>query len=212
MRIGFFGGSFDPPHLGHLAAAEAASKVFNLDLVLLAPVAVQPLKRREGFASFTNRLHMVELLCYGNSRLAAADVDAARADGQPNYTVATLHEVQTTYPEAALFCIAGIDSFSSLPQWHRPDELLHLAEWIVVSRPGTSFADLAGLQLSPEQRTRVHLLDTVHVPVSATEIRTRLAAGESCQGLLPSSVLAYIRERGLYGTQAKDAGVSVSVK
>ena len=200
MRVGFFGGSFDPPHNGHLAVAKAALQSFNLDEILLAPVALQPLKRGGGHAGFTERLRMVELLCRGEERLAATDIDAPRDDGQPNYTVDTLRRLQEPRPTMELFSIVGLDTFCHLRQWSRPDELLQATQWIVVFRPGSSFEELATLEFSAEQLKKVHQLAAVNVPVSATDIRARLAAGEPCAGLSPDRVLSFIHEHHLYGT------------
>ncbi len=200
MRIGFFGGSFDPPHAGHLAVAEAALQNFALDLVHMAPVALQPLKGNHSHAGYADRLRMVEALCKAIPGLAASDLDAPREDGEPNYTVDTLVRLRAEFPAATLFSIAGLDAFSTIRQWHRPDELLEIAEWIVVSRPGSSFEQLERIGLSPPQRARVHTLTTVEVPVSATDIRARLAAGDPCSGIVAEPVLDYIHEHHLYDT------------
>lgn len=200
MRLGFFGGSFDPPHHGHLAVAQAVRDAFHLDRVLLAPVARQPLKHRDGHAGFVDRLEMVRLLCRDQRSIVASDVDAPRPDGTPNYTIDTLRRLQGEFQGAALFSIAGLDSFRSFREWRQPDELLQAAEWIVVSRPGNSFDDLSELALSAEQWRHVHELPSVNVPVSATEIRRRLAAGEPCEALLQKEVLAFIHAHHLYGT------------
>lgn len=198
MRIGFFGGSFDPPHRGHLAVAKAAREAFALDRVLLTPVAAQPLKKRGGFAAWTDRLNMAELACRNLDGLAAADLDAPRPDGRPNFTVDTLTRLREQEPNATIFGLTGLDTFAGLRQWRESDELLRQAQWIVVSRPGCSFEVIGTLGLSPEQLAQVHQLDSVAVPISATEIRARLQAGQSCAGLVPETVLAYIDEHRLY--------------
>jgi nicotinate-nucleotide adenylyltransferase len=198
MRVGFFGGTFDPPHRGHLAIARAAAEVFALDTILFAPAARQPLKFRGATASFTDRLAMVELLCAGHRGFEASSLDAPRDDGQPNYTVDTLRHLRAEFDTATLFAIVGADSFLDVRRWHKPDALLEAAEWAVVSRPGFSLADLAPLQLTPEQQRHVHLLEGVHEPASATEVRKRLEAGLDCADLLTAEVIKYIRERGLY--------------
>lgn len=200
MRVGFFGGSFDPPHAGHLAVARAALHTFGLGEVLLAPVALQPLKKGGGHAGFTDRLRMVEILCLEEERLVATDIDAPREGGGLNYTVDTLWRLQKAKPAAELFSIVGLDTFCHLREWSRPDELLKATQWIVVFRPGSSFEELPRLELSAEQLNKVHRLESVNVPVSATDIRARLAAGELCTGLLPDGVLSFIHEHHLYGT------------
>ncbi|MEO6805032.1 MAG: nicotinate-nucleotide adenylyltransferase [Edaphobacter sp.] len=198
MRVALFGGSFDPPHYGHIAIAAAAADVFDLDSVLFAPVGRQPLKVEGGSAPFADRLSMVELACDSDSRFGVSDLDAPRDDGAPNYTVDTLAKLQEAMPEERLFNLVGADSFLDLPRWHEPERLLELAEWIVVSRPGFALADLSPLGLTPRQLGRVHLLQTVHVDVAATNLRERLEAGDPCADVLSPAVSAYIQAHHLY--------------
>lgn len=198
MRVALFGGTFDPPHLGHLAIAKAAADAFQLDSVLFAPVGLQPLKTNYPTSPFEDRLAMVRLACKIDHRFHVSLVDAPRADGTPNYTAETLATLRQQMPDATLFNMVGADSFLTLRQWHESDLLLTLAEWIVVGRPGSSLDDLSSLRLTPEQRSHVRLLTTVHEDISATKLRQRLAAGDPCQNLLPSEVEQYIRQHRLY--------------
>jgi nicotinate-nucleotide adenylyltransferase len=222
MRIGFFGGSFDPPHLGHLAVARAAAQAFRLDRILFAPTAHQPLKRDGAAAPFADRLAMVSLLCALQPAIPEtpthnqpptdtqppisaplfepSTIDAPLPDAAPNYTVDTLARLRRTLPpDDALFAIIGADAFLTLPTWRSPNTLLTLADWIVVSRPGLVLQQLDALSLTPAQRQRVHLLNGVNEPASATTIRTLLLSRADCTGLLPPSVLDYIRAHHLYG-------------
>jgi nicotinate-nucleotide adenylyltransferase len=225
MRIGFFGGSFDPPHLGHLAVGRAAAAAFHLDAVLLAPVARQPLKPDGASAGFADRLAMVALLCAAQAQASPpvpagkpgpggtesgsgavfqpSSLDAPLPDGSPNYTVDTLERLRRqVMPEDRILVIVGADAFLDLRRWKAPDTLLQLAEWIVVSRPGFSLRQLDALALSTEQRARVHLLEHVHELASATGIRERLRQelhSSSAAQLLPPSILEYIRAHHLYG-------------
>jgi nicotinate-nucleotide adenylyltransferase len=198
MRVALFGGTFDPPHLGHLGIARAAADAFQLDTILFAPTGNQPLKAGLARTPFSDRLAMVGLACATDPRFTASVIDAPRADGSPNYTVDTLISLRNDMPEARLFNLVGADSFLSLPQWREPRRLLALAEWIVVSRPGYPLGNLSSLHLSPAERTRVHLLETVHYDLSATSLRECLAAGESCDDQLTTDVAAYIRSHSLY--------------
>jgi nicotinate-nucleotide adenylyltransferase len=207
MRIAFFGGTFDPIHRGHLAVAAAAADAFALDRVLFAPVGHQPLKAGGATAPFADRLAMTALACNPDPRQPPPDprfvvtgIDAPRPDGTPNYTVETLAALALEYPAATLFVLTGADSFLDLRRWHSPDRLLALAEWIVVSRPEFPLAEaqLAALALTPAQRARVHILTTVHQEVSATDLRSRLRAGDPCPRLLPPAVAAYIQAHHLY--------------
>jgi nicotinate-nucleotide adenylyltransferase len=198
MRVALFGGSFDPPHHGHIAIATAAADVFDLDSVVFAPVGRQPLKPEGVPASFADRLAMVELACRADPRFAVSDLDAPRGDGSPNYTVQTLATLREAMPDARLFNLVGADSFLDLRRWHQPERLLDLAEWIVVSRPGFPLANLSALGLTPLQRGRVHLLQTVHEDVAATDLRERLETGDQCVDVLDPAVSAYIQAHHLY--------------
>lgn len=198
MRIALFGGSFDPPHNGHVAIAKAAADQFALDRVLFAPVAHQPLKHDSVASSFEDRVAMVELACKADPRFFASEVDGPRLDGGPNYTVTTLRTLSERMPDAELFNLVGADSFLSLREWFDPEGLLDVAEWIVVSRPGYSLDDIENLRLTRRQRQRVHLLETVEEDISATELRERLGRGDRCSDVLAPAVAAYIEEHRLY--------------
>ena len=209
MRVGVFGGTFDPVHKGHLLLAETAEEAYGLDRVLLAPTGRQPLKEAPPAASYADRLAMVRLAVeeefgpasrFSASRFAVSEEDAPRPDRKPNYTVDLLRRLRTQLPGAELWVLAGADSFLTLRRWREPDALLALAEWVVVSRPGSDLTQtkLAALGLTAEERARVHLLMTLHEEVSATDLRRRLAEGDGCEELLPASVVRYIREHDLY--------------
>jgi nicotinate-nucleotide adenylyltransferase len=202
MRVALFGGTFDPIHRGHLALASAAASAFALDRVLFAPVGRQPLKAESPAATFADRLEMTRLAVASaaDPRFAVSSVDGPRPDAAPNYTVDTLACLGREYPAATLFVLTGADSFLTLRGWRSPDRLLELAEWIVVSRPEFPLSEpqLAPLALTAAQRSRVHLLTTVHEDVSSTELRQRLHAGDPCPGLLPPAVADYIQTHRLY--------------
>lgn len=224
MRIAFFGGSFDPPHRGHLAIARAAISRLALDRVLMAPVAAQPLKGNGGQASFADRLAMVKLATEGDPRLVASDLDAPRADGQPNYTLDTLAGLRRTLSkDDTLFCLLGADALFSFKHWRRAADLLLFCDFIVAGRPGFALDDIAALlpaglrQLGrsrqpeyirfdfagaggdrEERRTSLYLLTGLDEDISATEIRSALAGGSQTQSVLAPGVANYIRDHGLY--------------
>jgi len=214
MRVALFGGTFDPPHRGHLGIARVAAEAFGLDSILFAPVGHQPLKPGATMTTFADRLAMITLACeeeeeqqlYRNpgatrrTSFIASTIDAPAPDNAPNYTVDTLATLRKQMPEATLYNLVGADSFLGLRQWREPERLLSLAEWIVVSRPGYSLDDLSTLRLTPAERTRVHLVGSVHYDISSTFLRERLAAGDSARDLLPDSVARYIRDHKLYCT------------
>ena len=155
-RIAFFGGSFDPPHRGHLAIARAAQRALELDTVLFAPVGAQPLKPLGSTASFDDRVAMTRLAIADEPDFEVSLADAPSASHTPNYTIHTLAALREELPAGSmLYCLMGADSFLSLRRWHRGAELPFIAPLIVASRPGQSFADLAavlpdGLTLAEE--------------------------------------------------------------
>jgi nicotinate-nucleotide adenylyltransferase len=161
MRVAFFGGSFDPPHLGHLAIARAARDAFHLNVVLFAPVGAQPLKPEGAAAGFEDRLAMTRLAIKGEPGFAVSLADAPKHPGRgsprktPNFTLETLDGLRAEFkPETALYCLMGADSFFGLRHWHRAAEIPYAASLIVASRPrqpldGLKAALPQGLTLEP---------------------------------------------------------------
>jgi nicotinate-nucleotide adenylyltransferase len=202
-RVAFFGGSFDPPHRGHLAVAQAARAALKLDTVLFAPVGAQPLKAHGSTASFDDRLAMTRLAIADEPsfEISLADAPAGASHSKPNYTIDTLYALRAELPaEDTLFCLMGADSFLALRRWHRGAEIPFVAPLIVASRPGQSLEDLAAvlpadLTISAEPSKPVagdarcymlrnaagacapfYLLPGLHVDVSASGIRRRARA------------------------------------
>jgi nicotinate-nucleotide adenylyltransferase len=223
MRFAFFGGSFDPPHRGHLAIARAAIERLALDTVWMAPVGSQPLKPDGFSASYADRLAMVELAVAWEPGIVASAVDAPRGDGQPNFTIDVLTLIAASLPPGdKLFFLLGADAFLSLRQWHGAEELPFLADFIVAGRPGFSIEavpEALPASIEAERKTgdshpagvvtwslknqdgehsRLYLMPDLHEDISATHIRAALAGEESAEGVLAPAVLRYIREKGLY--------------
>lgn len=199
MRLGLFGGTFDPPHLGHLAAAEACREAAALDLVLWIPAAVNPHKQERERAPDDVRLAMVEAAIEGNDGFAPSDVEIAREG--VSYTVDTLRALARQHPEADLAWIVGGDSLASFATWREPREILRLAELIAYPRPGSDLSDVPGWVME-----RTTLIDAPRLDVSSTEIRARIAAGRTVRYLVPERVRSIIAEHGLYRTEAPSRG------
>jgi len=202
-RVALFGGTFDPPHRGHIAIARAATERLSLDKVLFAPTGKQPLKTTAPGASYADRLAMVQLAIAGQRHFEVTTLDAPHADGSANYTVETLSHLCSELAiesgaEQKVFCITGADAFLDLRRWRQPELLLELAEWIVVSRPGFSLHDIAALALTPLQSTHVHLLQGIAVDISATKLREALRSGQNVDADLAPGVGDYIRQHHLY--------------
>jgi nicotinate-nucleotide adenylyltransferase len=146
QRVAFFGGSFDPPHKGHLGVAHAAVAALPLDTVLFAPVGAQPLKPAGANLSFDDRVEMTRLAIEGERAFRLSLADAPRPGGKPNYTLETLQSVKSDLPEhSKLYCLMGADSFAVFQQWFRAAEIPFVAPLIVASRPGQPLNDLKAL-------------------------------------------------------------------
>jgi nicotinate-nucleotide adenylyltransferase len=142
-RVAFFGGSFDPPHLGHVAVARAAKAALGLDTVLFAPVGAQPLKPLGSTAAFADRVAMTRLAIASEAGFEVSLVDGPEPLGEPNYTLETLLRLRGELPGGGtLFCLMGADSFAGLRGWHRTAEIPFAARLIVASRPGQKLDDL----------------------------------------------------------------------
>lgn len=196
MRIGVLGGTFDPPHIGHLIVAQDAWSALGLDRVLFMPAAVPPHKRGRVSTPAEVRLAMVEAACADDPRFEASDLEIRR--GGTSYTVDTLRALKERDPQGALFFLVGADQFRELHTWRSPLEIARLAELVALSRPGFPIEE-------PRLELPYRRLDVTCVGVSATEIRRRVAAGEPIRYLVPPAVEAIIRARGLYaGAGAAD--------
>jgi nicotinate-nucleotide adenylyltransferase len=187
VRIAIYGGTFDPVHCAHLTVAREAASALALDRVLFIPAAHPPHKSAGTAAPFADRLRMVELACEAGERLAVSGIEAGRGK---SYSILTIEKLRREQPADEWFFLIGADAFAEIGSWYRWQDVLRAVEFIVVTRPGHGYDTPAG--------ARVHRLDTLALPVSSSEIRRRLAAGESPREL-DAKVLDYIRERGLYG-------------
>ncbi len=196
MSTAIFGGTFDPIHNGHLAAARAAADGFDIDKVLFIPAGQPPHKRRRPEADYADRLRMVELACAADSRFVASRLEEPSEATEPHYSVNTIHRLrQELGPEETLFFILGSDAFSEFPLWYRREEVAREVEFLVVSRPG---ADVS-IPKPEDPAVSAHFLKDIAVPVSSTELRSRLRSEKQAAEWLPHRVARYIREHGLYG-------------
>ena len=189
MRLALFGGAFDPIHNAHLRIARDAAERFRLDRVLFVPAANPP--HKQVHAPYEDRYSMVELALAGEPGMAPSRLEA---DTAQSFSIETIEELKPELaPDDELFFLIGADAFAEIKTWKRWRDVARAVEFIVVSRPGHRYD-------APEE-TRVHRLDTLQLPVSSSEIRARLAAGEA-QVDAPPAVLGYIRERNLYSSQS----------
>jgi nicotinate-nucleotide adenylyltransferase len=198
MRLGVFGGTFDPVHTGHLVAAETAREAADLDLVMFVPAGEPWLKDGEVVGAKLDRLRMVELAIEGNDRFAASDVELQRPG--PTYSADTLEELRDQRPGDQLFLIAGMDALADFGRWSRPQRILELATLVGVTRPGHGGLDRVQLDgISAGVSGRVIVAEGPLLDVSATDLRQRFGRGASVRYLVSESVERYIYENGLYG-------------
>jgi nicotinate-nucleotide adenylyltransferase len=190
VRLGIFGGTFDPIHIGHMRLAIEAAEALNLDRVVLEVAKLSPLKNR-CFASDEDRVRMAELATEGELKLAVGCVEISRP--VPSYAVETVEHYQND--EAEIWFLMGADSLLTLDQWKDPDRLLSLCKLGVAERPGHPF-DITGIET--KWQSRIEIFPMRQLDVSSTEIRDRVTTGMSIRGLVADSVRHFIEERRLY--------------
>lgn len=199
-RVGVFGGTFDPIHIGHLIVAECVREACGLDRVLFVPAGVPPHKEAAGITSARHRYMMTVLATLTHPHFEVSRVDIDREG--PCYTVDTLAILRSALAPAELYFLMGSDSLADLPTWHEPERLLGENRLIVAGRPGWSI-DEASAALGPlyeRHRDRIEHVTVPGIDVSSRAIRARLAAGKSARYQLPDLVLHYIETHGLYRT------------
>jgi nicotinate-nucleotide adenylyltransferase len=191
LRLGIFGGTFDPVHLGHLLLAEIVHRLLRLDRVLFVPARVPP--HKEGVpTSPEQRFRMTDLACADNPHFAVSDVELRR-DG-PSYTIETLRALkEASPPDTEHFLMMGADSARDLESWKAHEDLLDESTVVILERPGVGESDLP-----PSLETRATRLPTPSVEISSTEIRRLVRAGESIRYMVTDPVERFIRSQGLY--------------
>lgn len=194
MRIGILGGTFDPPHSGHLSLARAAMEQLELDEVLFLPASRNPLKSRKVATPGKHRLGMVEALVRNEPKMALSDMELTR--GGTSYTVDTLGELQMVQP-AEYWFILGADSLRGLSDWKNPQRLLKLCRLAVAVRPPSTEADLL-IRVPEEFRDRIDVVKMSPIDVSSTDLRDRLARKQNVAPWIPVDVLKYISTNQLY--------------
>lgn len=200
MRIGIFGGSFDPIHLGHLILAEQCREIARLDQVWFIPCAQQPLKDHQTIASDRQRCEMIELAIAGCDPFHLSKIEVER--GGVSYMVDTLEQIHAQQPDDELFLLLGSDSLASFSRWKAPERICQLAIPIVVNRPQTEPIELSCLLEFADQE-RLNAISEAQfasrwIDISSSEIRQRVADQQSLRYLLPRAVEKYIETQKLY--------------
>lgn len=189
-RIALYGGAFDPVHRAHLEAARAARRQASLEKVIFIPAAHSPLKAHGPLAGDADRLKMLELATAGEADFIVDDSELRR--GGMSYTVDTVRGFKKREPEAELFWIIGGDQLAQLDRWQAIDDLVRLVTFLVLARPGYKLSAPAVSGLAWTQ------IEAPLMQESSTLVRERLSLGKSLDGLLPRTVEAFIRKKGLY--------------
>ncbi len=227
MNVGLFGGTFDPIHRGHLALARAALERCKLHRIYFVPANIPPHKQKQPLTPFSHRFAMIALATASEKAFvpslieAPLNVASSRKDpGTPNYTIDTVRRMKASFKaNDTLFLLIGVDAFSDIAKWHECEALFRECTFIVAGRPGFSLADIANAlpeRLRPRAEVtkpfhkqkpcgdlmlpgvRIHLLEDLHQPASATAIREAASAGKPLGRFLDAAVADYIKKMGLY--------------
>ena len=197
QRIGLFGGTFDPPHLGHLILASEAQSQLELNRLLWILTPEPPHKHEQIITSIEHRLAMVKLAIEDNPNFELSHIELDRPG--PHYTLDTVKLIAEQNPNAELVPIIGGDSLRDLPTWHQPNELLYACHWVGVMRRPSDDPNLEALERElPGISSKVHYVDAPLLEIASREIRSRIAEGRSVRYYLPSSVYEYIEQHHLY--------------
>ena len=194
MRIGILGGTFDPPHYGHLKLAEAAIESLDLDEVILLPANINPFKQKKRITSGKQRIAMTQLLQKRNPKLSFSDMEITR--GGVSYTVDTLGELQMVHPGEYWF-IVGADAIGNFMEWKNPLRILRLCRLAASVRPPINKDDLQ-LELPEEFRDKIDIIEMTATTESSSTIRDRIIRGLTVQNMTTPEIVDYIRNNKLY--------------
>jgi nicotinate-nucleotide adenylyltransferase len=197
MRIGILGGTFNPPHLGHLVAAQEAYRELHLDQVTLIPAGMPPHKPVDDEPGPEHRLELCRLAVGDDERFSVSDLELRR-DG-PSYTVDTLGVLRSRTPSDELFLILGADIAAGLPEWHDPERVLELATVAIAKRRGTAKGAVDDALAQLEGGERARFFQMPRIGISSTMVRRRVRAGQPIRYFVPDGVMHYIETHGLYG-------------
>lgn len=209
MRIGIFGGTFDPVHLGHLILAEQAREQGKLDQVWFLPAPRPPQKDEPLLTRFEVRVEMLGLAIAGHAAFRIEEIEKERKG--PSYTVDTLEELTRRHPQALFSLLIGGDSLADFPTWRDPQGILARAGLLVMARPGIpllSAEELATrLGMSDRDKVSLHVMEAPQIDIASRDLRRRVKEGRTIRYLVPRSVEVFIQERGLYREARSEGAV-----
>ena len=196
MRVGILGGTFDPPHIGHLVLGDQAWQQLGLDEVWFTPVGQPPHKAGKQVTDAAHRVAMTQLAIAGHPAFRLCETDAPRPG--PHYSLTLMQLLREQHPEHEWFFLIGEDSLADLSRWHRPADLIELAALCVARRPGSRSDHAAVFEFLPALRERVRWIDAPLLDLASSDLRARLVAGGSVRYLVPDAALEYARTRQVY--------------
>lgn len=192
MKIGIFGGTFNPPHCGHIKICKHFSDMLRFDKLLIIPTFIPPHKQSQSLASANERVEMCKLAFDGIENAQISTIEIER--GGKSYTVDTLTQIKNLYPDSELFFIMGTDMFNSFNKWYRWQDILSLCTICVARRENDEIIE----NLYPDYNDKILISETEPFVVSSSEIRERIKAHDSVDGILPEKVTRYINEKKVY--------------
>lgn len=198
LRLGLLGGTFDPPHCGHLVIAQAAVDVLSLDSILFMVAGAPPHKEGEAVSAGGVRLAMTRAAIEGNAAFDVSEMELDR--GGPSYTVDTLRHFRKAFPEAELFFVLGADQLAEFQEWHEPEEVARLATLVAVGRDGLEPGQLAPIVLDSGETVDFVSLPVTRLDISSSAVRRLVGEGRSIRYLVPDAVRRIIENHRLYRT------------
>jgi nicotinate-nucleotide adenylyltransferase len=201
VRLGILGGTFNPPHLGHLVCAQEAFVQLHLDQLMLIPTRIPPHKPVDEEPGPEHRLELCRAAVADDDRFSVSDLEVKREG--PSYTVVTLEALKSLAPDTELFFILGGDVAAGLPQWHDPERVLSLATLAVAERRGTSQASVKEALGQLQGGERAQFFRMPRIGFSSTMVRDRVREGQPIKYIVPDAVAGYINEHELYGGPAQ---------
>ncbi len=191
MKIGIFGGSFNPPHIAHLILAESLYENLSLDTVLFMPSSTPPHKQNDTLLDPADRLRLVNLAIAGNDRFSVSDLEIKR--GGTSYTIETITALEDSYKDATLYLVVGFDNLVTFHHWREYRAILARCTVVAMNRPGTEIGNVR-----KEILEKTTIVDVPFLDISSTTIRERIRQGKSIRYLVPDAVLEEIKKCGFY--------------
>lgn len=190
QKIGIFGGTFDPPHLGHLIVAQEVQDKLKLDRIFFIPACLPPHKKKVKISAAFHRLRMIQLATQDNSNFEVLDLELKRKG--PSYTIDTLRVLKNAYSQTQFHLILGIENLKHIHSWRKPEGIFKLSKVVFVTRPGVT------LNKTSKWLNYSKLLTVKEIDISSTGIRERIRKGKSIRYMVPEKVLKYIKKHKLY--------------